>query len=298
MPSVSWVPPLPQELYDLVTEIAKDDRPTLYNLCLVSRAFRFTAQRYLYRRVKLGGIKIEGRGRDRWSLSNIANNTFFSALLQSHHLPLHVQELYFRPDVGYGGENPWQLFHQALHQMINLKRLQLTLMSNDQALSRIPEALGNHLFQLEVFSWVDYRFTMADNESEALASFLLSQPSLQALDIVTKSIRVLLPEKSCPNLSTFIGTFAHAFGVLGGRTITNFVCTAPLGARTRSYMTVMLRTSFTNLRVLVLRDHIPLELDHRTGLMNCFQSLEALHICITQIDMYQPALVRLLAVSN
>jgi hypothetical protein len=298
MPSVPWVPAFPQELYDLIIEMLRGDRPTLYNLCLVSHTFCFTAQRYLYRQVTLEGVKIEGKGRNKWSLNNIANNTFFSTLLQTHHLALHVRELYFRPDVGHGGENPWEPFHQALHEMINLKRLQLTLMTSDQTSSRLLEALGNHPFQLEVFSWVDYRFKAAANESGALISFLLSQPRLQALGILTKSISLILPEKSCPNLSTFIGTFAHALGVLYGHPVTNFVWTAPLGASPRAHTTVLLGALFTNLRVLVLRDHIPAELDRRTGLMNCFQSLEALHIYITPVDGYQPGLMCHLIVSG
>lgn len=302
MLSVLWVVAFPQELFDHIIELTKDDRSTLYNLCLVSRAICLTAQRYLYRRVALGGVRIKGKGRNRWSLNNLVNRAFFSTLVKTQHLALHVRDLYFRPDVGDGGASdgtsPWRLFHQALHQMTNLKRLQITLMTSDQASSRILEALGDHTFQLEAFSWMDYRFKMAANESETFVSFLLSQPKLLALNILAESLHLELPERSCPNLSTFVGTFAHALRVLRIRPITNFVWTAPFGSKPRPYMTVFMKASFSKLRVLILHDHVPVELDYRADLMNCFQSLEALHISLTPNSVYQPGSICILAVSD
>lgn len=270
----------PQELFNLIIECAKDDRRTLCNLSLVSKAFLTDSRRFLYQRVVLGGVRVMKGKRDGWAISTVNNDTvFFRTLARTPCLAYYVREFSFRPDTRYRGDHFWCLFRQALHQMVNLKCLQLTLMAIDGNLFRILEELCNRPFQLERFSWKDYRWTMNVHELVALVSFLSSQPHLQVLDFLSNSSSIALPRACCPNLTTFAGSYEVALNVLRDRPITNFIWT---GGQIEpvSPLSLYWQTELSKLRVLVFRDYFPTLIDI-AELVSCLQSLEALQISFT-----------------
>ncbi|KAF9447475.1 hypothetical protein P691DRAFT_760758 [Macrolepiota fuliginosa MF-IS2] len=267
---------LPQELFNLIIEFTQDDRRSLCDLCLVSKAFLTDSQRCLYKRVGLGGVRVTRGKSDGWRISNANNDTiFFRTLACIPRLAHYVQGFSFRPDTRYRGNQFWSLFHQALHQMVNLRSFQLTLMSTDPNLFRILEELSDNPFQLETFRWRDYRWAMTANESMALLSFLASQPSLRVLDVVSSS-SLALPQIYCPNLSTFIGDFEMALSVLPERAITNFVWIGGEHEPT-SHLSTYWQAELSRLRVLIFHDYFPVTVNLE-DLVSCLQSLEALQI--------------------
>ncbi|KAF5354088.1 hypothetical protein D9756_007334 [Leucocoprinus leucothites] len=279
MPFDPDVEVFPLELFALIVDATRDDRSTLLNLSLVSKSFLKISQRSLYRRVSLGGIKVASVGgeKGRWSMFDISNDTrFFRTLTKTPHLAHQVRDFSFRPDTGHMSEYLWDNFHQALHLMVNLKYLQLTLMGSDRTFYRILEDLCSHPFQLEVFSWKDYRRRMTNQDMVAFLSFLASQPRLRALDVLSSTAALLLPPESCPNLATFVGDYRLAGPVLRGSSVTNFVW---MGGHLEPspLLEPEWAACFSNLRLLVFFDQFPVDVD-LVDLVSHLQSLEALQI--------------------
>jgi hypothetical protein len=267
----------PHELFTLIIEAAKEDKPTLLNLCLVSTSFLSTAQRSLYRRVALGGVKVKttGSGKLRWSIFDTCNDlTFFKVLTTTPHLAHYVRDFSFRPDTGRINEHFCDLFHRALHDMVNLKYLQLTFMTSDGSFCQLLDGLRDHPFQLEAFSWKDYRWKTSDRDVFTFLSFIMSQPHLRALDILSSPTPLALPSGSCPSLTTFIGNFTLAKSALQDRPVSSFVW---MGGQVEfsPLLSSDWPADFSKLRVLIFYDSFPVSAD-LAALVDGLHSLEVL----------------------
>jgi hypothetical protein len=216
-------------------------------------------------------------GTKRWCIFDTDKDSlFFKTLTSTPHLAHYVRDFSFRPDAGHTNEHVWDNFHRVLHLMVNLKYLQLTLMTTDRTFYQLLQGLCDHPFQLEVFSWKDYRRKMTDQDIAAFLAFIASQPHLRAVDILSSSASLILPSASCPNLTTFVGDYGVASSVLQDHLITNFVWTG----RQLEHSSLLGSDwvhGFSNLRVLVFFDYIPLGTNWAVLARNS-QSLEALQV--------------------
>ncbi|KAF9451423.1 hypothetical protein P691DRAFT_807775 [Macrolepiota fuliginosa MF-IS2] len=206
---------LPQEIVHVIIHQAKDNRTTLYNLCLVSTSFLHEAQRSLYHNLNItDDIFAFCSG---WTIDFDGAKTLLITLTE-HNTALaeHVHSLYHRlTNVDhYNNEAHWKLFARSLQLMSNLKRLIVTCSHPT------TDYLAEYPFRrLEVFACdrscgdpITYKDTM---------HLLSTQPHLKSIyvwDLFHNNEP--FPEDCCLNLEALTGDRRTIESILPGRSVT------------------------------------------------------------------------------
>lgn len=263
---------LPQEIFNLIVGCARGDNYSLLNLCLVSKSFLFESRRILYQKVVLKNVEVTRSRGGAWGVSTDNDAIFFTALANAPCLAHYVRELSYCPGSCSKTNRFWNVFRQAFYQMVNLKRLSLTLMTGDHGFFK---ELHGHSFQLEVFIMRDFRLTPGHEYLAHFPPFISSQHQLRTLDIVTRAPLLPVPPQSCQNLTTFIGDISLALPLLRSCPIINYVWRGGL-LRTPTNSDEL---ALSRLRLLIFHDFFPFVDFQR--LANCLKSLEILEVSLS-----------------
>ncbi|KAJ3576816.1 hypothetical protein NP233_g160 [Leucocoprinus birnbaumii] len=281
---------LPQELISSIISHACRDRSTLYNLCLVSRAFLPEARRYLYRRLV---ITAKFDPQSYWipyGCFVVRDNNHINPLLLTltHLNPLMCRYIntfvYVADFSNISKQELSAMLNSSLRAMVNLKDLSLFHL----ALS-LSEIVNGCTFSLDTIRYVAL-FKLNDPDmhaSEQFHEFISQQPTLKRMMCIIpgseKDSWTPWPaETSLRQLQYLAGDIRTIKLILPASSTANMLLSIPWGPM-KITIPSGLRSRLGAIRSLCLQlnpfwdsDHDPLQ-----PLLHPFQQLRILHISVS-----------------
>ncbi|KAF8968529.1 hypothetical protein BDZ97DRAFT_355518 [Flammula alnicola] len=203
------LPKLPLELYRAIVENI-EDRTTLLSLCLASNAFKFEAERLLYKSVT--STDTTNRAAHLAFLRTITENGRLALLVHTYHFPFIDNDTYDPLN---------QLLRRALQATTNLRELTITglcRLAKTYYDGLTPQSLfSGCTFQLETLYLVQYV------DAREFFSFLATQQRLRRLAVYFDRNGQSPPSTVCPKLDFLQGNRRAIEVLLPNRQITTLV---------------------------------------------------------------------------
>ncbi|KAJ3563811.1 hypothetical protein NP233_g8696 [Leucocoprinus birnbaumii] len=195
-------PPFPQELFDSFIEQAEGDLRTLFQLCLVSRAFLHEARKHLYRHIVIARDKDLGRyARERVSAIDHSHQFALYETLTTLNPQLALLVRSFLLHVQKGsvdGLLPATL-SASFTKMDNLKELTIHFRS-DKELLPMTTLFEGAKFQLKTLNWFGKECGHGHGSNDpTVLQFLATQPEISTLALPTWKPAAISPTV-CPRL--------------------------------------------------------------------------------------------------